>query len=125
LAHEVISLCEAARLPKAADELTQKAVDAGNEVPELLIRYADRLARTHPAKALAYYHHAAQGDWPPTEVFIKLGQAYHDLGQTAVAESCWRRAARTATPAQRSQILRLMGLPEPAGKDGLVETPDE
>src|SRR5262249_15376834 len=108
LAREVISLCEAARLSKEADELTRKAVDAGNEVPELLLRYGDLLARTDFQKALPYYRQAVQGDWVPAEALIKLGKAYEDLGQTALAEACWRQAHRSANPARQAEILRLM-----------------
>jgi tetratricopeptide (TPR) repeat protein len=111
LALEVIALCEAARLPELANELTRSAVDGGSEVPELLLRYADEVARQDPQKALAYYRKAVQGPWPAAEAFLKLGQNLQALGQTPVAESCWRRAYWRATPEQREAIRKLMGLP--------------
>jgi hypothetical protein len=114
LALEVIAICEAARLPELADELTRTAVDAGSEVPELLLRYGDLVASKDAQKALAYYHRAVQGPWPPAAAFLKLGKQYHGLGQTAVAESCWRRAYWRATAEEKRQIRKLMGLPEVA-----------
>ena len=113
LALEVIAVCEAARLPELANELTRGAVEGGSEVPELLLRYADDVARTDPEKALTYYRKAVQGPWPPAEAFLKLGENLQALGQTPVAESCWRRAYRTATPEQKQTIRKLMGLPPP------------
>ncbi len=118
LAREVIALCEAAKQPDTAADLTRQAVEAGNEVPELLIRYADSLAETNPKKALEFYRKAVQAEWAPAEAFLKLGQAYADQKQSAIAESCWRQAYSYATAAQRKQIRQLMGLPErPDGLD--------
>jgi tetratricopeptide (TPR) repeat protein len=115
LARELIALYEAAGMPEAANELTRKAVEAGSEVPELLLRFADLLAKQDPKLALRYYRRAVQGEEAPAEAFIKLGQTYNLLGQTAVAESCWRRAHATATESERRQIRKLMGLPEESG----------
>jgi tetratricopeptide (TPR) repeat protein len=126
LAREVIAVCRAARLPDVAWELTRRAVDAGNEVPELLIAYGDRMVQKDPKKAFLYYRQAAQGNWPPAEAFLKLGREYSELGDTAVAEACWRRAYwRGATPAQRKQIRQWLGIPEPAGEPGAAAVPGE
>jgi hypothetical protein len=114
LAVEVLGICAAAHLPDLADELTRTAVDAGSEVPELLLRYGDLLAPKDAAKALTYYRRAVQGPWPPAEAFLKLGKQYQGLGNTAVAESCWRRAYWRATDEERRQIRQWMGLPEVA-----------
>jgi tetratricopeptide (TPR) repeat protein len=111
LAREVIALCEAARMPEAANELIRKAVEAGNEVPELLLRYADLLAKKDPQRALQFYRRAVQGEQAPAEAFIKLGEQLQGLGQTAVAESCWRRAYANATEPEKQHIRKLMGLP--------------
>jgi hypothetical protein len=110
LAREVIAVCEAARLPVVARDLTRQAVEGGNEVPELLLRYADEVAREDPERALTYYRKAVQGDWAPAEAFVKLGKQYAALEQPAVAESCWRRAYPAADETQRREIRRLMEL---------------
>jgi tetratricopeptide (TPR) repeat protein len=113
LAREVIAVCEGARLQEVAKTLTRKAVEAGNEVSELLVRYADDLAPVNPEKALRYYQKAVQGDWVPAEAYFKLGHHYKSMGQTAIAESCWRRAYLSGTLLQRKQIRQLLDIDEP------------
>lgn len=112
LAQEVIAIGEAARLREVALQLTRQAVEAGNEVPELLIRYADALSKTDPKKALEYYRKAAQADTAPAEALFKLGEQYAALGRTPIAEACWRRAySQTAEPL-RQQIRSKLGMDE-------------
>ncbi len=112
LVREVIALCESVRLADAAQALTRRAVEAGNEVPELLIRRADELAKTDPKQALELYRKAVQGDWAPAEAYLKLGRHYAELGQSHLAEACMRRAYRGASEAQKREIRKLLGIPE-------------
>jgi hypothetical protein len=114
LALEVISACEAAGMNDAVRNLTARAVEAGNEVADLLVRHADAIAAEKPAKAMELYRKATEGSWAPAEALIKLGQAYQTQGKTPIAESCWRRAYFRATPAQQQQIRERMGIPAPA-----------
>lgn len=123
LAREALALCEAARLPTLADELTRKAVEAGGEAPELLLRYAEAVARDDAKKALGYLQRAAQGEGVPAGVFIQLGKAYAAGGRPGVAESCWRRAYWQAAPAEQAEIRKLMGLPEPPQESKLTRFP--
>lgn len=113
LAQTVIGICEAAEMPDAVLILTRRAVDAGSEVPDLLVRYADDLAKTDPARALPYYRKACSEYWQPAETLIKTGDAYAAAGNPAVAESCWRRAWRNAEEGEKREIRRRMGIPEP------------
>jgi hypothetical protein len=85
-------------------------VEAGNEVPELLIRYADE---RDPKDAVEYYRKAVQSDWPSTEGLIKLGKALAATGRRPLAEACWRRAWDGSRPDDRKEICRLLGIPEP------------
>jgi tetratricopeptide (TPR) repeat protein len=110
LAREVITLCEVAGKPEAAKAVIREAVEGGNVVPELLIRHGDEKAAASPEAALPYYRKAAEGHWPPAEAFIKLGKAYEALGNRPVAESCWRRAHRTATAEQKKDLRAWMGM---------------
>lgn len=114
LAAESIAICEAAGLEEAARTLTAQAVEAGNEVPELLIRHADGLAAKDPAAALEHYRKAVRGAWAPAESFLKLGKAYAATGARPLAEACWRRAFAGATPEQKDEICSLLGVPKPA-----------
>lgn len=112
LAREVTALCEAAGMPDAAEKLTRRAVEAGNEVPELLVRYADDLSKTDPRKALEYYRKASQTRWVPASALIRMGQAYASSGDRAVADSCWRRAWRSADAREQEEIRKRMGIPK-------------
>jgi predicted Zn-dependent protease len=116
LAMEVVGLCEAARMTEEAKALTKKAVEAGNEVPELLMRYAENLA-DDPAKAREVLRKAAQGDYPPAAVFLRLGKAYAAAGDRALAEACWRRGFEQATAVEKSEIHSLMGTVKASGSD--------
>jgi predicted Zn-dependent protease len=110
LAAEVISLCEAAGLRDAARDLTCRAVEAGNEVPQLLLRRGDEVRAKDPAAAIALYRRAVQEPWQSAGALIKLGEAYAATGNRPVAESCWRRAHFHASVPQKAQIVRLFGL---------------
>ena len=111
LAREIISLYTAVGKHERAKSFTKQAVEAGAEAHDLLILYADELARTDPAKAIPYYRKAAHTAFAPPETLINMGQAYEKAGQLPVAESCWRRAYFPASDFQRNEIRRLMGLP--------------
>lgn len=113
LARLVISVCEAAEMPDAVLNLTRRAVEAGNEVPDLLMRYADDLAKTDPAKALPYYRKACASSWPSVEMLIRVGKAHATAGEAALAESCWRRAWRNADEEEKKELRKLLRLPEP------------
>jgi tetratricopeptide (TPR) repeat protein len=118
LAREVIGVCRSARQTGLADDLTRRAVEGGTEVPELLLRHADRLAKAEPRKALEYYRKAARGPWPPAEAFLALGRHYAAAGRTDLAECCWRRAHRNANASQRVEVRKLLGLPQEPQAEG-------
>lgn len=128
LAREAIALCNAVGSAEAAKDLTRRAIEAGNQVPELLVRYADSLAKDEPAKALEYYKKAAHKRWPLPDVLFKLGKTYAALGKADLAEACWRKAQRRADKNTKQEILALMGLAAPAAAGGQAtddETADE
>jgi hypothetical protein len=108
LAREVVGWLDAARMEKEAKELIRKAVEAGNEVPELLMRYAEDRA-DDPARALEALRLAASGSYPPAAALLRLGKAYAAAGERPLAEACWRHAFSRATPVQQSEIHSLMG----------------
>jgi hypothetical protein len=109
LAREVISLCRSAGLENEARDLTRRAVEAGSEVPDLIVRLADDIKDRDPKKALTLYRRAAEvSSWPQAEILLKLGHAYASGGDRAVAESCWRHAHASANPAQKAEIVRLL-----------------
>jgi len=112
LAKELIELCEVTSREEMARDITAKAVENGTEVQVLLLRHADALLKEKPDEALKIYRKAASQPWPGAEVFLKLGRIYTEKGQSAVAESCLRRANEHATPAQKKEIRTLMKLPE-------------
>ena len=97
-------------MPALAEKLTRQAVAAGTQVPDLLLRHAEALAKTDPKQALALYRQAAQGAYPSTPLLLKLADAYVAVGQTAFAETCWRRAYQTATEPERREIRRRLGI---------------
>jgi hypothetical protein len=113
LAREIISLCEAANLQETAQKLTHQAMEAGVEIPELLVRHADEITRSDPKKSLDYYRKATQGNLIPAEYLMKLGQQYVRLGQPALAEACWRRAYNSASNLQRQEIINFLGMDPP------------
>lgn len=117
LAREVIKLCEAARLPEVVKSLTKTAVEAGNEVPELLLRYAEDVAPADPAKAQDALRKAVGGDYAPAAAFLRLGKAYAAAGDRPLAEACWRRAFAGASQAEKSEIHSLMGVQKAAATD--------
>ncbi|MBI3829404.1 MAG: hypothetical protein HY291_07800 [Planctomycetes bacterium] len=124
LAREAIALCNAAGSAEAAKDLTRRALEAGNQVPELLVRYADALAKDEPAQALEFYKRAAHKRWPLPDVLFKLGKTYAALGKADLAEACWRKAQRRADKNTKQEILALMGLAAPAAA-GAQATDDE
>jgi hypothetical protein len=117
LALEVINLCEAARLPDLVKSLTRTAVEAGNEVPELLLRYAEDVAPTDPTKAREMLRKAAHGNYPQGVVFLRLGKLYSAAGEWPLAEACWRRAYPNVTQAEKSEIHSLMGMSKTPPKE--------
>ena len=111
LAREVVTLCRAVERPEAAKSFVKNAVEAGIETTDLLVLYADEVAKSDANKSLLYYRKAVQLPGAIAPVFIKMGKAYQKTGQVAMAESCWRRAYLSATDMERSEIRRLMGMP--------------
>jgi hypothetical protein len=112
LALEALELCEVARMPALADQMAKTAVDAGSDVLELLLRHADVLTKSEPAKALALYQKAAQAPFVSSDVYLKLGKQFATLKQQPLADCCFRRAYTTATGPQRDEIRRLLGMPK-------------
>jgi hypothetical protein len=117
LALEVINFCEAARLPDLRKSLTKTAVEAGNEVPDLLLRYAEDVASTDPTKARDMLRKAAHGSYPQGVVFLRLGKLYSATGDWPLAEACWRRAYPNVSPAEKSEIHSLMGMSKTPSKE--------
>jgi tetratricopeptide (TPR) repeat protein len=117
LARRAISICEAAGMEERAARLTREAIEAGNEVPEILMRHSAALLKDDPAAAIPLLRKAAAGNWPPAQALIDLGIAYDAIGRRPVAESCWRYAARTAGPHEIERIRELMGIPKGDPKD--------
>lgn len=124
LVDEVISLCRAAGMADTAGKLMQRAVENGNEVPYLLIGYADEIAKTDPIKALEYYKKATSDRWPPAAAFIKMGKIYSVLSKPALADACWRRALINATRDERPEILKLLKFP-PEANNAAVDDDDD
>jgi tetratricopeptide (TPR) repeat protein len=118
LVQEVVSVCQATGRSEAAMAITRRAVEDGNEVTELVLSYADDIAKSDPAMALKYYRKATNANWPPADAFIKLGNMYAMRKEKALAECCWRRAFRSAAAAQKKTILKLMDV------NGKIEGPD-
>jgi len=116
LASEIHRLCRVARLPQREKAIVREAVLAGNEVSDLLVSYADDLAKTDLKAALVYYRKAVQSPWAPGPALFKLGKVYQQLGQKDIAESCWRRAYARCQPAEQEQIRKWMGVPEADAK---------
>lgn len=110
LAKEALSWCEVAGREEEADNLARKAVEAGNEVPALVIRYADQIAKKNPKEAIRQLRKVVSGDWPPVEAYVKLGKLYEGQGLRPMAESCWRYAHRHAEEELKSEIEELMKL---------------
>jgi hypothetical protein len=110
LALQTLQLCEVARLPELADLMAQEAVEAGSDVPELLLRHADTLAKSDPDKALTHYRKAAQAPYVPPETYIKLGKQLNAQKQQPLADCCFRKAYLAATDVQRDEIRRLLDL---------------
>lgn len=111
LARELVALCRAIEKPDLAAQHTKQAVEAGVEASDLMVDYADALAKTTPDRALVYYRKAAHQPFVQASTLIKMGRAYQQAGQAPLAESCWRRAYNTASDADRAEIRRLMGMP--------------
>lgn len=104
-------------MPEVAKRLTRKAVESGNEVPELLMRYAEDVAESDPAASLAALRRAAAGDWPPSLALLRLGKAHAAAGNRPVAEACWRRAHRNATEEEKLEIHALMEVSPPEDEE--------
>ncbi|HLG42606.1 MAG TPA: hypothetical protein VI643_04510, partial [Planctomycetota bacterium] len=114
LAREAIAICEAAGLRDRANGLAREAVQAGNEVPEILLMYVQAFHKGDADKAIPFLRKGVQGAWPNSQVLIELGRAYSASGRQAIAESCWRRAHRSGRDENKALIRELMGLePEP------------
>lgn len=123
LARQVISICHASGLDEKARELTRAAVEAGNEVSELVLAYSDEVAKDDPKKAMAYLQRAAKGYWPPAEVYFKLGRLYEAQGDHAIAEACLRRGYWRASPELKAEIIELLKGDDPEALD--VPTEDD
>lgn len=124
LASEVFAVCQAVRRPDLARDLATRAVEAGSEVPELLLRHADELAKTQPQRALKFYRKAVQGNWPSAEALLKLGRHYATLGQKPLAEVCYRQAYWSGNDLQKKQARQLLGIPEsPANSSATAQDP--
>ena len=108
LALEVIEICEAAGLPDLARTLVRRAVEDGNEVTELLLRYANEVTLTNPTKAKEIYRRATKEPFASAEVFIKLGEIYAGEKQMDLARSCWRRGCGTADPQEKITLCKLI-----------------
>lgn len=113
LAAEAIKLAEAAGMPDAARAVARRAVAAGSDVPELLVRCGDDALARDPAAAIDFYRKAVRGPWPDARALIRLGRAYAATARQPLAESCWRRAWFGWGPAdQKQEIRQLMGMAE-------------
>jgi tetratricopeptide (TPR) repeat protein len=108
LAEEALGVCAMAEDSKLAAQMIKDAAEAGNEVPELLIRHANNLADKEPEQALTYYRKAANARWPSAECFIKIGNLYSHKNRNDIAESCWRRAFKYADDRQKAELRRLL-----------------
>jgi len=110
LAREVIAICEAAGLQDRANGLAREAVQAGNEVPEILLMYVQAFHKGDSERAIPFLRKGVQGTWPNSKVLIELGRAYRATGREPIAQSCWRRAHRSAGDEDKALIRELMGL---------------
>lgn len=110
LAQDVLELTQTAGLSALADRLAQTAVDAGSNLPVWLIRRADGLIKTDPARALDLYRKAVQAPDVPADAFLKLGKQLAAAGKQPLAEACFRRAYVIGSQVQRNQARELLGL---------------
>lgn len=103
LARTLIELYDATGQAEFSKAVARQAVEAGTEVPEILLRHAEGL---DPKAAIPVLRRGAGDDWPQAEILLRLAAAYAATGNRPFAESCWRRAHRSATPAQKAEILK-------------------
>jgi len=108
LAREVVALCRALGMSEKADQLTREAVESGNEVTDLLIRYAEFMLPRDPRAAAKHCRKALEGDWSPAKAYIILGKAYAAMGKPEFAEACWRQAHSVARGNEIEELRRLI-----------------
>jgi hypothetical protein len=108
LAEDAIAACEAAGLPDLVKYLVHRAVENGSEVPQLLLRYADELAQTDPAKARDAYRRVTAGYFGTGDAFAKLGKLYAAQNEIEIARSCWRAGYLRADAKVKSALKKLL-----------------